>query len=236
MSRQLEFWRRWHDEGRDSAITFAAHDRAAPSTAAATAPVNGPADADADAGAGAAEAAVSPAAPAEAAADAEADAAIAAAVAATAPSNDAAAAASDLLSSDAKFANFLAKLDLEKFWAWVGHADNATHFKASGNIHWWSNQQDTLGFIRSIWQEFGCPGKGKGPWDGLGAVVKTKVRTDIVNGARWIKTARDVAQHLRTVFASGAWMAKHKHMSIKEMVVFFIHKDEKDGTGFPKID
>ena len=73
----------------------------------------------------------------------------------------------------------MSELDHEQFWAWVGHSDNATHFKSSNNLHWWSNQQDTLGFIRSIWIQYGCPGKGKGPWDGLGAVVKTKVRNDI---------------------------------------------------------
>lgn len=44
-------------------------------------------------------------------------------------------------------------------------------------------------FIRSIRMEFGCLGKGKGPWDGIGAVVKTKNRKDIIN---------NIAARLRT--------------------------------------
>ena len=104
-------------------------------------------------------------------------AAAAASVAATARPSHAAAIAATIARSDPTFAQFLAELDYEKFWAWVGHSDNATHFKSSGNLYWWSCQLDTLGFIRSIWQQYGCPGKGKGPWDGLGAVVKTKVRS-----------------------------------------------------------
>ena len=185
-SRQLEFWRIWNDEGRTAALAFAANDRAAlaPATLAA------------------AEAAAAAAHVVDAAHDAadgddgedgvaDPDAAIAAAVAAaaaaaTARPSDAAttaaaasagalASAAAIVASDPKFAQFLAELDVETFLHWLGHADNATHFKSSRNLHWWSNQQDTLGFLRSIWQQFGCPGKGKGPWDGLGAVVKTKV-------------------------------------------------------------
>jgi hypothetical protein len=129
------------------------------------------------------------------------------------------------------FAKFLAALDQEKFWAWVGHADNATHFKSSQNLHWWSHQQDTLGFIRSIWVQYGCPGKGKGPWDGLGAVVKTKVRNDITNDkcltpSKRVQNAMEVAQHLRATFSTPDWMVKHAGMKVNEMVVFYIDKDE----------
>ena len=86
-----------------------------------------------------------------------------------------------IAATNPKFAQFLTELDHEAFWAWIGHADNATHFKSSGNFYWWSKQLDCIEFLRSIWLEFGCPGKGKGPWDGLGAVAKTKVHNDITN-------------------------------------------------------
>jgi hypothetical protein len=54
------------------------------------------------------------------------------------------------------------------------------HFKSSPNLFYWSTLVDKLrsqsetseNFIRTIWVEFGCPGHGKGPWDGLGAVIK----------------------------------------------------------------
>ena len=139
-----------------------------------------------------------------------------------------------------KLAQFLLKLDREAFWAWIGHADNATHFKSSGNLHWWSKRLDDVDYLRSIWLEFGCPGKGKGPWDGLGAVAKTKVRNDITNNkcrtaSGRIRSALEVAEHLRTVFADSSWVAKHAHMKINEVVVFYIEKSEKD-ISFPKID
>lgn len=82
------------------------------------------------------------------------------------------------------FAQHLARIEEERFTAYVGHRDNATHFKSSGSLHWWSEKQEELiarDFIRAIRLEFGCPGKGKGPWDGIGAVIKTKVRNDITN-------------------------------------------------------
>ena len=43
-----------------------------------------------------------------------------------------------------------------------------------------------------------------------------------------IRSALEVAEHLRATFASTEWMAKHQHMKINEMVVFYIDKDEKD--------
>ena len=39
--------------------------------------------------------------------------------------------------------------------------------------------------VRRIYQdgvvEYGCPGHGKGPWDGLGAMAKTKVTRDLTD-------------------------------------------------------
>ena len=32
-----------------------------------------------------------------------------------------------------------------------------------------------------VWVEYGCPGHGKGPWDGLGAMAKTKVTRDLTD-------------------------------------------------------
>ena len=173
-SRQLEFWRIWKKEGRAAALAFAAHDRATVASAAdgaavADAAATATADADADDSADAADAA----------APADVDAAVAADAAAAKAAATTRATAAALRAANPEFAQFLDELDHEQFWAWVGHSDNATHFKSSGNLHWWSNQQDTLDFISSIWIQYGCPGKGKGPWDGLGAVVKTKVRNDI---------------------------------------------------------
>jgi flagellar biosynthesis GTPase FlhF len=93
-------------------------------------------------------------------------------------------------------------------------AEYATHLKSSGNLHYWSNKQDELklgDFIETIMIEYGCPGKGKGPWDGVGAAIKTKVRNDIINEimkkakttpSGKITNALEVAQHLRAIFSS----------------------------------
>eukprot|EP00966_Prymnesium_polylepis_P326814 7382707-Prymnesium_polylepis.1 len=35
-------------------------------------------------------------------------------------------------------------------------------------LYYWSQQIDAIEFIRMVWVEFGCPGHGKGPWDGSG--------------------------------------------------------------------
>jgi hypothetical protein len=52
-----------------------------------------------------------------------------------------------------------------------------------------------------VWVEFDCPGHGKGPWDGLGAMVKTKVTLDIMYGKEFTMTGKItspilVVQHL----------------------------------------
>eukprot|EP00966_Prymnesium_polylepis_P165834 3833264-Prymnesium_polylepis.1 len=62
-----------------------------------------------------------------------------------------------------------------EFWAWVGHSDNATHFKSGKMFHYWSTLSRDIEFVKMVWINFGCPGHGKGAWDGFGAVVKTKV-------------------------------------------------------------
>lgn len=86
--------------------------------------------------------------------------------------------------------------------------------------------------------QFGCPGKGKGAWDGLGAMVKSKVRRDITNqrcltASKRIRSALEVAEHLRNLFSTADWLQKHMHMKINEIVVMYIDKDETD-PAYPK--
>lgn len=89
-----------------------------------------------------------------------------------------------------------------------------------------------------VCNRFGCPGKGKGKWDGLGAMVKSKVRRDITNercltASKRIRSALEVAEHLRNLFLTPDWLAKHKHTKINEIVVMYIDKDETD-PHYPK--
>jgi hypothetical protein len=74
-----------------------------------------------------------------------------------------------------QFHHWLQHLSREKFWAWVGHSDNATHFKSGAMMNFWSGKMEEFDFLKMCWIEFGCPGHGKGPWDGLGAVLKQQV-------------------------------------------------------------
>lgn len=52
--------------------------------------------------------------------------------------------------------------------------------------------------FENVWVYFGCPGHGKGPWDGFGAVVKQRNNRDTKNGTFTttsceMKTSIDVA-------------------------------------------
>ena len=103
--------------------------------------------------------------------------------AAAAANNDAAAAAAPpahLIPSPAvrerRFKEWLLHFESNRFYAWAGHSDNATHFKSGKMFHYWSNRSTDVEFLKMVWINFGCPGHGKGPWDGFGAVVKTQVR------------------------------------------------------------
>lgn len=110
--------------------------------------------------------------------------------------------------SDAQFDEWLEQLDRERFWGWLEDSDNATsHFKSKEMLYYWSQRLEEVDFLRLAWVEFGCPGHGKGPWDGLGAMVKTKVSRDLTNECCLtpsgdIDTALEVAQHVRAIFCT----------------------------------
>ena len=239
-ARELEFWRLWNDKGRDAAHAFAANDRAsAPSPTAADAAAT-----KADAMETAAQETrevdeqMGTEVEEDAAPTAAANAAATAAAANASPPTAAAISAAAIALEDSKFGAFLASLDEETFTCLLGHYDNASHFKSSNNLHWWSMQQDILSYLRTIWVQFGCPGKGKGAWDGLGAMVKSKVRRDITNqrcltASKRIRSALEVAEHLRNLFSTPDWLSKHMHMKINEIVVMYIDKDETD-PAYPK--
>ena len=62
--------------------------------------------------------------------------------------------------TEAEFTEWMLHLEEEKFWAWIGHSDNATHFKSKENLYYWSQRIDRVSFLRMVWIEFGCPGHG----------------------------------------------------------------------------
>ena len=121
----------------------------------------------------------------------------------------------------------------ESFHTLAIHTDNATHFKSNKMFYWWSTVFKLFAWVKRIHVDFGCPGHGKGPWDGLGAVVKTQIRRDLLNGGDSILTASkkisspaEVAEQLRARFSTQAWQDEHKHRKVNEMVVFYSGHDE----------
>lgn len=141
---------------------------------------------------------------------------------------------------DQQFRHWLLHCDHEPFWAWIGHSDNASHFKSGAMMNYWSGKVSELDFLEMCWIDFGCPGHGKGPWDGLGAVLKQQVSRDITNGkalttSGYVTCPAEVAEHLRARFATAKWMEKHQDKHINEMVVYYapheeIHRPRADHT------
>ena len=188
--RRLQFFQQWQESGRAAAIEWARHDGAESARKAAEATVKAEATAaDSTSKLGTEDATAAAAAAAWNGADMS-DPKVRAAA-------DIAAAARRLLPTaslprprlptkcsqptEAQFAAWLQKLEPEKFWAWLEDTDNATHFKSKEMLYFWSTQLGQVEFLRTLWVEFGCPGHGKGPWDGLGAMVKNKVSRDLTN-------------------------------------------------------
>eukprot|EP00966_Prymnesium_polylepis_P099821 2311198-Prymnesium_polylepis.2 len=62
---------------------------------------------------------------------------------------------------ESRFDRWCSSFSTEDFWAWVGHSDNATHFKSAKQLHYWSKRKTEVEFLRMLWIEFGCPGHGK---------------------------------------------------------------------------
>ena len=66
-----------------------------------------------------------------------------------------------------------------------------------------------------VWVEYGCLGHGKGPWDGLGVMVKTKVTRDLTDSnvqtpSGRITSALETAQHLCATFCTPQWSKQTK--------------------------
>lgn len=113
------------------------------------------------------------------------------------------------------------------FSAWSHHSDNATHFKSGKMFHYWSRRPVDTEFLKTVWVGFGCPGHGKGAWDGVGAVAKQKNSRDIKNGTSCttsgqMKSSIDMAENLENYFCSKKWEDKHKNGKINQVVVFHL--------------
>jgi hypothetical protein len=59
---------------------------------------------------------------------------------------------------------------------YVVHSDSDN---AAQHFHSLVQGPSTFGWIDRVYWAFGCPGHGKGPWDGIGALMKTMLRHSI---------------------------------------------------------
>ena len=130
-----------------------------------------------------------------------------------------------------QFEHWVLQLDRGKFWAWLGHSDNASHFKSGPMMHYWSGKMSELAFLKAVWIDFGCPGHGKGPWDGMGAVMKQQLTRDLTNGqiltqSGYVRDPREVAEQLRKRFQTDEWIAAHVNKAIHEIVVTYSQHNE----------
>ena len=105
-------------------------------------------------------------------------------------------------------------------------------------LNFWSTKLPERDFLKMCWIDFGCPGHGKGPWDGLGAVLKQQVTRDITNGkiltkSGYISCPEEVAEHLSARFATDEWKEKHKDKHINEIIISFSPHNE---IARPRVD
>ena len=80
--------------------------------------------------------------------------------------------------------------------------------------------------ISMLWVEFGCAGHGKGPWDGLGAMLKQTVRRDILHNtiltsSGYITSPAEVAEHLYLRFSTDDWQLNHTEKKVNEIIVLY---------------
>ena len=80
--------------------------------------------------------------------------------------------------------------------------------------------------LSMLWVEFGCAGHGKGPWDGLGAVIKQTVRRDILHdniltSSGYITSPAEVAEHLHRKFGTNEWKVDHMGGKVNEVIVLY---------------
>ena len=105
------------------------------------------------------------------------------------------------------------------------HSDNAgQHFKSSMTLNFLSRLSD--GFQIPFTWSFGCPGHGKGPWDGIGGMFKRILRRDTLDSKSKfhcvLKLHSDVSEQLRKRFCNEGWEKAHdidSNFTVNKLVV-----------------
>ncbi len=115
------------------------------------------------------------------------------------------------------------------------------HFKSKENLNFWSERPaEYVKWLKMVWVEFGCPGHGKGPWDGLGAMAKSKVTVDIMHGKERTSTGKItsamlVTQNFRGICCNKDWDMEHADMKIQQVFVMYLHDNQISRPPAPPI-
>ena len=104
----------------------------------------------------------------------------------------------------------------------------ASHFKQKGTMHYLTILRRMYPQFRIVWS-VGCPGHGKGIWDGLGGVIKNKVIEHIIASDMTPKTVWEVYELIVNLFTSQEKRIKYgssKKAKVKSWCIKWLGQDD----------
>ena len=117
------------------------------------------------------------------------------------------------------------------------HSDNAgQHFKNTYSARFLTLYRIKYSLGTATWS-FGCPGHGKGPWDGLGGTLKNwlgRQAQEFDQQKEPHRTPEDCAKALTCHFGSETWKVSHRNHTISQIVTHYVGPDEikRDGAHY----
>ena len=115
----------------------------------------------------------------------------------------------------------------ENFTKFFLRSDNAaSHFKSKYTLRFLSFFKAMFGFAHVVW-DFGCPGHGKGPWDGIAGMLKSWLRRTALEQPmdKVDRGPKDCADRLRDHFETDKWREDHSDGTINQIVVPWTPED-----------
>lgn len=120
-----------------------------------------------------------------------------------------------------------------------------SHFKNKYTMNFLGKYKDSAGLKRAVWC-IGCPGHGKGAWDGLAGMIKQWLRQMILDKQLLLKEAIEVSKKsttrtpvcnnthslmqvyrvLKTHFGSSQWREAHASSTISVMNIMYLSEKE----------
>jgi hypothetical protein len=117
------------------------------------------------------------------------------------------------------------------------HSDNAgQHFKNKYSARFLTLYQIKYNLDVTTWS-FGCPGHGKGAWDGLGGTMKNWLGRQANEMNQQVdphRTPKDCADALQAHFGSETWQQSHRNNIISSIVIHYVGPDDikRDGAHY----